>query len=70
MQKVGYVLVGIGIVAIGVWVVRQLFTDPAIGTFLKVAVAVVALGLLVLLGVVLRDRVRASKHDRFKGVER
>ena len=70
MQKVGYILVGAGIVAIAVWVGRQLFLDPEIAAVIKVAIAVVVLGLLVLLGVVLRDRVRASRNDRFKGVER
>jgi hypothetical protein len=70
MQKVGYILVGAGIVAIAAWVGRQLFIDPEIAAVIKVAIAVVVLGLLVLLGVVLRDRVRASRNDRFKGVER
>ena len=70
MQKLAYALIGIGAVVLVVWGVKEFFTDPEVDLLIRIAVGAVGLGLLVLLGVVLRDRRRSSKNDRFKGVER
>lgn len=70
MQKLAYALIGIGAVVLVVWGVKEFFIDPEVDLLIRIAVGAVGLGLLVLLGVVLRDRRRSSKDDRFKGVER
>ncbi len=70
MQKLAYALIGTGAVVLVVWAVKEFFTDPEVDLLIRIAVGAVGLGLLVLLGVVLRDRRRSSKDDRFKEVER
>ncbi len=70
MQKLAYALIGTGAVVLVVWAVKEFFTDPEVDLLIRIAVGAVGLGLLVLLGAVLRDRRRSSKDDRFKEVER
>jgi hypothetical protein len=70
MQKLAYALIGIGAVVLIIWGVKEFFVDPEVDLLIRIAVGAVGLGLLVLFGVVLRDRRRSSKNDRFKEVER
>lgn len=70
LSKIAYVLIGVGAVALVVWGVKEFLTDPGVDLLIRIAVAAVALGLLILIVIVARDRVRASKNDRFKGVQR
>jgi hypothetical protein len=70
MQKLAYALIGIGAVVLIIWGVKEFFIDPEVDLLIRIAVGAVGLGLLVLFGVVLRDRRRSSKNDRFKEVER
>ncbi len=70
MQKLAYALIGIGAVVLLIWGVKEFFIDPEVDLLIRIAVGAVGLGLLVLFGVVLRDRKRSSKNDRFKEVER
>ena len=70
MHKLAYALIGIGALVLVVWGVKEFLTDPGVDLLIRIAVAAVALGLLILIGVVARDRIRASKDDKFKGVQR
>jgi len=70
MQKLAYALIGIGALVLVVWGIKEFFIDPEVDLLIRIAVGAVGLGLLVLLGVVLKDRLRSSKNDRFKGVDR
>jgi len=70
MQRVGYIFIGLGALTLAIWLGIEFLRDPGVSMFVKVAVSAVVLGTLILLGAVLRDRIRASKNDRFKGVER
>jgi len=70
IQKLAYALIGIGAAVLIIWGVKEFFIDPEVDLLIRIAVGAVGLGLLVLLGVVLRDRRKASKNDRFKGVDR
>jgi hypothetical protein len=70
MQKIGYGLLGLGVLVFVVWAGHEFLLDREVDPLIKVAVVAAVAGLLVLLAAVLRDRVRASKKDRFKGVER
>ncbi len=70
MSKIAYALIGIGAVVLVAWGVKEFLTDPTVDILIRIAVAAVALGLLILIVVVLRDRIRASKSDKFKGVQR
>ena len=70
MQKLAYALIGIGAVALVAWGVKEFMSDPTVDPLIRIAVAAVGLGILLLIGIVIRDRRRASKDDKFKGVQR
>jgi len=70
MHKLAYTLIGIGALVLVIWGVKEFLTDPGVDLLIRIAVAAVGLGLLILIGVVVRDRIRASKNDKFKGVQR
>ncbi|MBN1153165.1 MAG: hypothetical protein JXA58_08135 [Dehalococcoidia bacterium] len=70
MNKVAFALIGIGVLVLVVWGVKEFLTDPGVDLLIRIAVAAAGLGLLTLIGAVTRDRVRASKNDKFKGVQR
>lgn len=70
MQKIGYGLIGAGILALAIWLGIQFLSDPEVGTFVKVTIVAIVTGVLMLLGTVLRDRIRTSRNDKFKGVQR
>ena len=70
MNKVGYALIAVGVVALIVWGAFEFLADPEVDPIIKVAVAVVCIGIAVLLAKVTRDRIKASKTDKFKGVDR
>jgi len=70
MHKIGYALIGIGALVLVIWGVKEFLTDPSVDLLIRIAVVAVGLGLLILIGVVARDRIRASKNDKFKGVQR
>ncbi|MFW6102687.1 MAG: hypothetical protein ACOC7M_00170 [Chloroflexota bacterium] len=70
MQKIGCGLIGAGILALAIWLGIRFLSDPEAGTFVKLAIAAIVTGVLMLLGTVLRDRIRASRNDEFKGVQR
>jgi hypothetical protein len=70
MQKLAYALMGVGALALIIWGVKDFMTDATVDPLIRIAVAAVGLGVLLLIGVVIRDRVRASRNDKFKGVQR
>ena len=60
---VGGVLVGIG------WLIYYWFSAALVPLPLKIIVAVVAFGLVLLVLSVARDRIRAAKQEKYKEVE-
>ncbi len=70
MQKVAFILIGIGILALMGWAVQSFFTDSEIPLLIRIATGAVSVGVLILLGVVIKDRRAKAKTDKFKGVER
>ncbi len=70
MHKLAYGLIGLGLLTLVAWGVKEFMTDSTVDILIRIAVACAGLGLLLLVGIVIRDRVRASKNDKFKGVQR
>jgi len=69
-QNVAFILIGIGIIALIGWGVQGFFMASNIPLLAKIAVGAIALGLLVLIGVAVKDRLAKAKTDKFKGVEK
>jgi len=70
MQNAAFILIGLGILALIGWGVQDFFTDSSVPLLIRIAVGAIGAGVLVLIGVVIRDRVRKAKTDDFKEVEK
>ncbi len=69
-QKVAFILIGIGTLVLIGWSIQVFFTDSEIPLLIRIAVGVIEAGVLVLLGVAIKDRLAKAKTDDFKEVER
>jgi len=67
MNKVGYALIAIGVVALIVWGAIEFLADPAVEPIIKVAVVVVFVGIGVLLAKVARDRLLCALDLEYPG---
>ena len=70
MQKVGLTMFGIAAVVVIGYLCKGFFTDAGVPLFLRIAVGVGGIGLLILLVSIGVKRYKDSKDDKFKGVER
>ncbi len=70
MQNIAFILMGLGILALIGWSVQGFFTASEIPALIRIAVGVIGVGVLILVGVVIRDRIKKAKTDDFKEVER
>ncbi len=50
------------------WALFSLFSDNSEGLFIKLVLGGIFLGIIVLFGVTITDRIKESKTDRYKGV--
>ena len=69
-QNVAFILIGIGILALIGWGVKGFFTAADIPLLIRIATGAISAGILVLLGVAIRDRITKAKKENFKGVEK
>ena len=70
MQNAALILIGIGILVLIGWGVKGFFMAADIPLLIRIAVGVISAGILVLIGVAIRDRVIKAKTEKFKGVEK
>ena len=68
-QNIGFILIGLGVLALIGWAVQGFFTSSEIPLLIRIAVGAVGLGILILLGVAIKDRVSKAKDEDFKGVK-
>ena len=69
-QNTAFILIGIGILILIGWSVQAFFMDSEIPLLIRIAVGVIGAGILVLLGVAIKDRLAKAKTEDFKGVEK
>jgi hypothetical protein len=69
-QNVAFILMGLGVLALIGWGVQGFFMSSEIPLLVRIAVGAIAIGVLILIGVAIRDRLAKAKTDDFKGVER
>ena len=69
-QKVALILIGIGTLVLIGWSIQVFFTDSEIPLLIRIAVGAIGAGVLVLLGVAIKDRLAKAKTEDFKEVER
>jgi hypothetical protein len=69
-QNIAFVLIGLGVLSLIGWAVQGFFTSSEIPLLIRIAVGAVGVGVLILLGVAIKDRLAKAKDEDFKGVER
>ena len=69
MQNIAFILIGAGILVLIGWSVQVFFMASDIPLLIRIAVGAVSIGVLVLIGVAIKDRLAKAKTDKFKEVE-
>jgi len=69
-QKLALILMGLGMLVLLGWGVKVFFTDSDVPLLVRIAVGAIGAGILVLLGVAIKDRISKAKTEDFKGVEK
>jgi len=69
-QNIAFILIGLGILVLIGWGVKGFFMASDIPLLLRAAVGVIAVGVLVLIGIAMKDRLKKAKTDKFKEVEK
>lgn len=69
-QNTALVLIGLGVLALIGWGTQAFFMDTEIPLLVRIAVGAIGLGMLILIGVVIKDRIKKVKDEDFKGVEK
>ena len=70
MQNVAFILIGLGILALISWGVKEFFIASEIPLLIRIAAGAIGAGVLVLIGVVIKDRRKKAKAEDFKEVEK
>jgi len=70
MQNAAFILIGIGILVLIGWGVRDFFMEADIPLLIRIAVGAIGAGVLVLIGVAIKDRLAKAKKEDFKEVEK
>ena len=70
MQNAAFILIGLGVLALIGWSVRAFFMAGDIPLIVRLGVGAIGLGVLVLIGVVIKDRLAGAKKEDFKEVDK
>ena len=70
LQNVAFILIGTGILVLISWSVQGFFTASEIPLLIRIAVGAIGAGVLVLIGIAVKDRLAKAKTEDFKEVEK
>jgi uncharacterized membrane protein YuzA (DUF378 family) len=69
-QKVAFALIGIGAVVIIYYGVKGFFLSADVPLAVRIAIGIIGFGILVLLGIAIKDRRKKAKTEDFKEIEK
>ena len=69
-QNVALILVGLGVLALIGWGAQAFFMSSEVPLLVRIAAGAIGVGVLILIGVAIKDRIAKAKTEDFKGVER
>ena len=69
-QNVALILMGLGMLVLIGWSVQAFFMSSEIPVLVRIAIGAVGAGILILIGLAIKDRMKKAKDEDFKGVER
>ncbi|MEE8598199.1 MAG: hypothetical protein V3S69_01530 [Dehalococcoidales bacterium] len=69
-QKVAFTLIGIGVVVIIYYGVKGFFFSADVPLAIRIAIGIIGFGILVLLGIAIKDQRKKAKTEDFKEIEK
>jgi len=69
-QNVALILMGLGMLALIGWSAGAFFANSEIPLVVRIAVGAIGVGILILIGIAIKDRWQKAKTEDFKEVER
>ena len=69
-QNVAFILIGLAILVLIGWGVRVFFMSGDISLLIRIAVGVIGVGVLLLIGIAIKDRLAKVGTEDFKEVEK
>ena len=69
MQKLAFILIGLGLLVLIGWLAKDFFMADEISVFIRIVVGIIAAAVLMLFGIAIKDRIAQSKKDDFEGVD-
>ena len=69
-QNVALILIGLGILILIGWAVKDFFMASEIHVLIRIAAGAIGVGILILIGIAIKDRAAKAKTENFKGVEK
>jgi len=69
-QNIALILMGLGMLALIGWAAGTFFINSEIPLVVRIAVGAIGAGILILIGIAIKDRIKKAKSEDFKEVER
>ncbi|MFC1993601.1 hypothetical protein ACFLV3_07365 [Chloroflexota bacterium] len=69
-QNVAFILIGLGILALIGWSFQGFITASDIPLLIRIAVSATGIGLLILIGIAIKERLAKAKTENFKEVDK
>ena len=70
MQNLLFIIIGLAVLALIGWLAKGFFTAGEISLWIRVVVGIVTVAVIMLLGIVIRDRIRQAKEEDFREVDK
>ncbi len=70
MQNLAFILIGIGVLTLVGYALQGFFTDSEIYIFIRIAIGAAGIGVLILFGLAIKDRLKRVKTGDFKEVDK
>ena len=70
MQNALFIIIGLAVLALIGWLARGFFTAAEIPLWVRIIVGVVAVAVVTLLGIAIRDRISQAKKEDFKEIDK
>ncbi|MDD3994390.1 MAG: hypothetical protein WCX07_04600 [Dehalococcoidales bacterium] len=70
MTNAVLITIGLAILVMVGWIAKGFFLAASIPILLRILVGIVIVGSVILLGIVIKDKLKQDKKDDFKGVDR
>ena len=70
LQKIAFFLIAAGILVLIGWGVKGFFLEADIPVWIRVAVGAIGVGVLILIGIAIKDRLSKKGKEGFKEVDK